>query len=40
MKAIRQAGEKMGDQVVEDLLRIVGDVRPEVPDRGSMAANS
>ena len=38
IKAIKQAGEKKGDQVVNDLLRVVGDVRPQVPDRGNMAA--
>lgn len=36
IRAIKQAGEKTGDKVVEDLLRVVGDVRPEVPDRGRM----
>ena len=38
IKAIKQAGGKKGDQVVNDLLRVVGDVRPQVPDRGNMAA--
>lgn len=33
MKAIKEAGSKKGDEVVEDLLRVVKDVRPEVPDR-------
>lgn len=33
MKNIKQAGSKTGDQVVHDLLRVVTDVRPEVPDR-------
>lgn len=33
MKAIKEAGSKKGDQVVEDLLRVVTDVKPEVPQR-------
>ncbi|KAI4256248.1 MAG: hypothetical protein L6R42_006332 [Xanthoria sp. 1 TBL-2021] len=33
VKAIRSAGDKQGQQVVDDLLRVVTDVRPEVPDR-------
>ena len=30
---IKKAGGKTGEQVVEDLLKAVTDVRPEVPDR-------
>ncbi|KAL8651078.1 MAG: hypothetical protein Q9210_003459 [Variospora velana] len=33
MQAIKGCGDKSGDKVVEDLLRVVTDVRPEVPDR-------
>lgn len=33
LKQIKEAGGKTGDKVVEDLLRVVTDVRPEVPDR-------
>ncbi|KAI4249756.1 MAG: hypothetical protein L6R40_000545 [Gallowayella cf. fulva] len=33
VKAIKSAGDKQGQQVVDDLLRVVTDVRPEVPDR-------
>ena len=33
MKAIQKAGDQKGEQVVKDLLRVVTDVRPEVPDR-------
>ena len=33
MKRIREAGSKTGDQVVKELLAIVTEVRPEVPDR-------
>lgn len=33
MKAIKEAGSKKGDQVVEDLLKVVKDVKPEVPQR-------
>lgn len=33
MKAIKEAGTKKGDQVVEDLLKVVKDVKPEVPQR-------
>ena len=33
MKAIRDAGSKTGDQVVDDLLRVVTDVKPEIPER-------
>ncbi|KAL9638766.1 MAG: hypothetical protein Q9164_001356, partial [Protoblastenia rupestris] len=33
VKAIQKAGDEKGEQVVKDLLRVVTDVRPEVPDR-------
>lgn len=33
MKGIKAAGEKKGDAVIEDLLRVVVEVKPEVPDR-------
>ena len=33
LKGIKDAGNKKGDQVVEDLLRVVTDVQPVVPDR-------
>lgn len=33
MKAIKEAGSKKGDQVVEELLKVVKDVKPEVPQR-------
>ncbi|KAL8987875.1 MAG: hypothetical protein Q9177_002970 [Variospora cf. flavescens] len=33
MQAIKGCGDKSGDKVVQDLLRVVTDVRPEVPDR-------
>lgn len=33
MKAIKEAGAKTGDKVVDDLLRVVTDVKPEIPDR-------
>lgn len=33
MREIKVAGEKGGDQVVEELLRVVTNVKPEVPDR-------
>jgi len=33
VKSIKEAGGKKGDRVVEDLLRVVTDVKPEVPDR-------
>ncbi|KAL8878249.1 MAG: hypothetical protein Q9192_008491, partial [Flavoplaca navasiana] len=33
VKAIRAAGDKQGQKVVDDLLRIVTDVRPEAPER-------
>ncbi|KAL8858290.1 MAG: hypothetical protein Q9178_005153 [Gyalolechia marmorata] len=33
VKAIKSAGDKQGQKVVDDLLRVVTDVRPEVPDR-------
>ena len=33
LKGIKDAVSKKGDKVVEDLLRVVTDVKPEVPDR-------
>lgn len=30
---IKSAGQKKGDEVVSELLRVVTDVKPEVPDR-------
>ncbi|KAI9835424.1 MAG: H(+)-transporting V1 sector ATPase subunit G [Sarea resinae] len=33
MKGIKESGGKVGDKVVEDLLKAVVDVHPEVPDR-------
>jgi len=33
LKMIKGAGGKTGDKVIEDLLRVVTDVKPEVPDR-------
>ena len=33
MKQIKEAGGKMGDKVIQDLLRVVTEVKPEVPDR-------
>lgn len=33
VKGIKDAGGKKGDQVVEDLLRVVTDVQPVVPER-------
>ena len=33
MKKIKEAGSKTGDKVVEELLRVVTEVKPEVPDR-------
>ncbi|KAL9601782.1 MAG: hypothetical protein Q9219_002272 [cf. Caloplaca sp. 3 TL-2023] len=33
VKAIKASGEKSGGKVIEDLLRVVTDVRPEVPER-------
>lgn len=33
MKAIKDAGSKTGDKVVDDLLRVVTEVKPEIPDR-------
>jgi len=33
VKAIKLAGGKTGDKVVQELLRVVTDVRPEVPDK-------
>jgi V-type H+-transporting ATPase subunit G len=31
--AIKEAGSKKGDEVVEELLRVVTDVKPEAPER-------
>jgi V-type H+-transporting ATPase subunit G len=36
VKEIEAAGKKSGDKVVEDLLKMVTDVRPEVPDKISV----
>ncbi|KAL2055734.1 hypothetical protein ABVK25_003978 [Lepraria finkii] len=33
LKTIKEAGNKTGDKVIEDLLRVVTEVKPEVPDR-------
>ncbi|MCJ1476221.1 hypothetical protein MMC13_004887 [Lambiella insularis] len=33
MAEIKEAGSRSGDKIVEDLLRVVMDVKPEVPDR-------
>ncbi|KAL8922689.1 MAG: hypothetical protein Q9208_005002 [Pyrenodesmia sp. 3 TL-2023] len=33
VNAIKASGEKSGQKVIDDLLRVVTDVRPEVPDR-------
>ncbi len=33
MKAIKDAGSKTGDKVVDDLLTVVTEVKPEIPDR-------
>ncbi|KAF6226290.1 hypothetical protein HO133_009156 [Letharia lupina] len=33
MKRIKEAGSKTGDKVVQDLLNVVTEVKPEVPDR-------
>ena len=33
MAAIKKAGDEKGDQVVKELLRVVTEIRPEVPDR-------
>ncbi|MCJ1483955.1 H(+)-transporting V1 sector ATPase subunit G [Schaereria dolodes] len=33
VEEIKRAGGKSGDKVVEDLLRVVTEVKPEVPDR-------
>ena len=33
MEGIKSAGSKSGDKVVEELLRVVMEVKPEVPDR-------
>jgi V-type H+-transporting ATPase subunit G len=36
VKEIDAAGKKSGAKVVEDLLRVVTDVKPEVPDKVSV----
>lgn len=33
MNSIKGAGDKKGQDVVNDLLRVVTEVKPEVPDR-------
>lgn len=33
IKEIKSIGDKGGDQVVDDLLKAVTDVKPQVPDR-------
>ncbi len=33
MKTIKDAGGKTGDKVIDDLLRVVTEVKPEIPDR-------
>ncbi|MCJ1299464.1 H(+)-transporting V1 sector ATPase subunit G [Hypocenomyce scalaris] len=33
LREIKEAGKKSGDQIVEDLLKVVMEVKPEVPDR-------
>ena len=33
IQGIKKAGDAKGDQVVKDLLKLVVDVNPEVPDR-------
>lgn len=33
MQKIKDVGGKSGDKVVEELLRVVMEVKPEVPDR-------
>ncbi|KAL8728304.1 MAG: hypothetical protein Q9181_005378, partial [Wetmoreana brouardii] len=33
MNGIKRAGDKMGQKVIDDLLRVVTEVHPEVPDR-------
>lgn len=38
MKEIEAAGLKSGDKVVEDLLRVVTDVKPEVPNKVAVAS--
>ena len=36
VKEIKAAGKKSGDKVVEDLMRAITDVKPEVPDKISV----
>lgn len=33
IESIKSSGQKKGDGVIDELLRVVTDVRPEVPDR-------
>ncbi|KAL8698095.1 MAG: hypothetical protein Q9201_006767, partial [Fulgogasparrea decipioides] len=33
MSAIKSAGDRMGQKVVDDLLKVVTEVHPEVPER-------
>ena len=33
LRQIKAAGEKTGDKVIQDLLKLVTEVKPEVPDR-------
>lgn len=33
MKQIKEAGGKKGDEVIQQLLSVVTEVKPEVPDR-------
>lgn len=40
LKLIKRAGAEKGDRVVEDLLRVVTDVKPEVPDRVAAPAKA
>jgi len=35
LKTIKEAGGRTGNKVVEDLLRLITEVKPEVPDRVS-----
>ncbi|MCJ1425882.1 hypothetical protein MMC29_003783 [Sticta canariensis] len=40
LKEIKNAGSKTGDQVIEELMRVVTDVKPEVPDRIAVPQNA
>jgi len=33
VQAIKEAGKKKGDQIIDDLIRAVIDVRPELPEK-------